>query len=74
MESDPQLCQLIFYARRNGRKYPSRNQAIPFQLAESKGQHPLSDAANQALELIETARTISEEGNNQHCPLIADQR
>src|SRR6202163_2688026 len=55
-----EIGQLIIDPRRNGREYGAGDQAVALQAAQRQGQHPLRDAADHALDLVEAARATSE--------------
>jgi len=67
-----EIGQFVIHARRNGREHRARHQAVALEPAQRQGQHPLRDAADHALDLVEAARAASEQHDDEHAPFIAD--
>ena len=64
--------EFIVDPRRNGRKHGARDQPVALQPAQGQGQHPLRDAADLALQLIEAHRPVDQHHDHQHAPFVAN--
>jgi hypothetical protein len=73
-EPAPEIGQLVIDPRRDGRKHRARHQAVALQPAQGQRQHPLRDAVDHALQLIEAARSVAQQHDDQHAPFVADPR
>src|SRR5437879_5137264 len=62
----------IFNPRRNDRINLAIHQAIPFEAAESLGEHLLRNAANLAMNLCVTHRFFRQQLNNDRRPFVSD--
>src|SRR6267378_3682669 len=69
-----EIGQFVVDPRRNGREYGAGDQTVALQSAQRQGQHPLRDAADHALDLVEAPRDTSEHHDDEHAPLVADPR
>src|SRR5581483_10603868 len=71
-QAAPEIGELVVDPWRNGRKYSPRDQSIALEPAQGQRQHPLRDAANHALDLVEALRAVAEHHDHEHAPFIAD--
>ena len=69
-----EIGQFIIDPRRNRREHGSRHQAVAFKSAQRQRQHPLRDAADHALDLVEAPRAVAEQHDDEHAPFVADPR
>ena len=69
-----EIGQFVIDPRRNGREHGARDQAVALKSAQRQGQHPLRDAADHALDLVEAPRAVAEQHDDEHAPFVADPR
>ena len=65
------VSEFVIDAWRNGRKHRSRDQSIALQPAQGQRQHPLRNAVDAALQLVETPWAVSQHGDDVEAPLVA---
>src|SRR6266567_3266638 len=65
-----ELRQLVVHALWSGREHRSRHQAISLQSPQREGQHPLRNAADHPLHLVEAHWAITEQYDDEHGPLV----
>jgi hypothetical protein len=71
-QAPTKLRQFIVDSRRNGRENGARDQPIALQTAQGERQHPLRNAADPALDLVEALWAVAERHNDEHAPFVAD--
>lgn len=58
----------------NGRENGPRDQPVALQSTQGERQHPLRNAPDHALDLVEPLRAVAEHHNHEHAPFVADPR
>ena len=56
----------------DGRKERAFDEPVPLQTAQRQRQHPLRDAADAPLQLVEPEGPVAKRHYDQHAPLVAD--
>src|ERR1700736_1756597 len=71
-QAAPEIRQFVVDPRRDSWKHRARDQPGALKSAQRQSQHPLRDAADHALELVEAPWTIAEAHDDEHAPFVAD--
>ena len=71
-ERAPERRERVVDARWHDRVHGSRHQPVALQPADRHGQHPLADPVDAAQQLREAPRSVTEQVDHEHGPLVAD--
>ena len=69
-----QLGQPALYLWRAGREDRPGHHAVSLETAQRTGQHLLRDAARAPSDVVEAARAVPQQHDNEHAPLLIDAR